>query len=187
MKQWRNTGARWGVVSQAIHWAIAAIFVVQFVTGFLRTWKLIADATWSSLFTWLHLPLGILVLLLVPVRFLWRAAQAQPELPPMPWYERLGANVTHNYLYAAMVVMPLTGWIGFNAINIDLSPFGFKLPRLISDARPLAFLAADIHFWIACGIAAFVMLHVAGALRHHIASRDDVLGRMLPLGWLRRP
>jgi cytochrome b561 len=182
-----NSPVEWGAVSQALHWTIALIFAAQFVTGFLRHWKLISNDTWTLLFTWAHLPLGFLVLVLFPVRFLWRAAQHHPPLPErMTWPERLGANVAHAYLYAAMVAMPLTGLIGFNALNIDLSPFGVKLPRLISDARPLSFLAADVHLWIAYGIAAVVALHVAGAVKHHWLDKDDVLAKMMPFGWLKR-
>jgi len=84
-----------------------------------------------------------------------------------------------------MIFMPLTGWIGFNALKIDVDPFGVVLPRIFWDIRPLSFIMADIHLYLAIGLVVVLGLHVVGAVKHHISDRDDTLRRMLPQGWLK--
>ena len=182
-----NTTTAWGSVAKLLHWIVGLLIVEQLISGFLRHWKVIDNPTWNAVYAWLHLPLGFSVLVLAVFRLTWRMAQEHPELPAnMTWWERLGANGTHVYLYAIMFAMPLTGWIGFNAINLDVNPFGVMLPRLISDAKPLAFKAAAIHLWLGYGIVLALAFHVVGAAVHHWSRRDDVLTAMLPRfaqGW----
>ena len=182
----RNTAQSWGTVSKALHWIAAGIILAQFVTGFLRYFKLISGETWALFYKYWHMPAGIAVLALALFRLGWRFAHPHPELPgQMRWWERLAANGVHLYLYLAMVILPLTGWIGFNALKIDVDPFGLPLPRLFWDIRPLSFIMADIHLYIASGLVLVLILHVVGALKHHVSDGDDTLRRMLPKGWLK--
>lgn len=180
-----NAADRWGLVSKYLHWGTAGIIIVQFVTGFLRYFKIVSGDTWALFYKYWHMPAGIAVLALVIFRLAWRFAQPHPELSDQaPWWERLAAHTTHLYLYVAMVILPLTGWIGFNALKIDVDPFGIALPRLFWDIRPLSFIMADIHLYVAVTLVAVLVLHVVGALRHHLVDRDETLTRMLPKGWL---
>lgn len=182
----RNTAETWGSISKVLHWMAAIIILVQFVTGFLRYFKIVSADTWALFYKYWHMPAGIIVLALVVFRIGWRFAQPHPEFPGhMRWWERLAANGVHLYLYVAMVFMPLTGWIGFNALKIDVDPFGVALPRIFWDIRPLSFIMADIHLYLAIGLVVVLGLHVVGALKHHISDRDDTLRRMLPQGWLK--
>jgi cytochrome b561 len=66
-----------------------------------------------------------------------------------------------------------------------VDPFGLPLPRLFWDIRPLSFIMADIHLYIASGLVLVLILHVVGALKHHVSDGDDTLRRMLPKGWLK--
>jgi cytochrome b561 len=180
---YRNSDSAWGGVAKALHWGVALLIAVQLVLGFLRHWKAIGNAAWESVYAWVHLPVGFMVLGLAGLRLAWRFAQPHPQLPPQTtWWERLGANGTHTYFYVAMVVMPMTGWIGFNAIKLEVAPFGVTLPHLIWDARPLGFAAASVHLWVAYGLVGALLLHAGAAAVHHWVKRDDVLLRMLPAG-----
>jgi cytochrome b561 len=51
--------------------------------------------------------------------------------------------------------------------------------------RELAEVLKVVHRWINYTMAAVIALHVAAAVKHHVADRDDVLARMLP--FVRRP
>lgn len=181
-----NTEDRWGTISKWLHWLAAGIILVQIVTGFLRYFKVVSGETWALFYTYWHMPAGIIVLVLVGFRLIWRFSQPHPELPnKMRWWERLAANGVHVYLYAAMVFMPLTGWAGFNALKIEVNPFGIALPHLFWDIRPLSFIMADIHLYLSVGLVLVLALHVIGAVKHHIFDKDDTLRRMLPQGWLK--
>jgi cytochrome b561 len=182
----RNSSDRWGGVSMALHWLTAGIIFVQVVTGFLRYFEVVSGDTWATFYTYWHMPAGMAVLALVFVRILWRLAQPHPDLPAdMAWWERLSANAAHLYLYGAMIVLPLTGWIGFNALKIEVAPFGVPMPHLFWDIRPLSFVMADIHLVIAVGLVVIAVIHAAAALKHHFADRDKTLSRMVPEGWLK--
>ena len=64
---------------------------------------------WMSLL--LHVSSGLTVLALTVARVVWRLLNAPPPYPAAmkPW-ERNTAQLAHFLLYAAMVLMPLTGW-----------------------------------------------------------------------------
>lgn len=180
-----NAADRWGAVSKTLHWVTAAIIFAQFVTGFLRYFKIISADTWALFYKYWHMPAGIAVLALLLFRLAWRFAQPHPELSAdAHWWERLAAHGVHLYLYVAMLLLPLTGWIGFNALKIDVDPLGIVLPRLFWDIRPLSFIMADIHLYVAVGLVAVLALHILGALKHHLIDQDKTLTRMLPKGWL---
>jgi cytochrome b561 len=56
----------------------------------------------------------------------------------------------------------------------------FVIPN-IAQPDPSLFADATLaHRLAAWGIAFLIVLHVAGALKHHFVNRDDVLKRMLP-------
>ena len=61
----------------------------------------------------------------------------------------------------------------------------FTLPQLpVPDSRELAGGLMDAHRAAAKLLYLLIVLHVAGALKHHFADKDGVLARMLP--FLRR-
>lgn len=158
-----NSTDGWGAVSKTLHWLAAGIILAQFVTGFLRYFKIVSADTWALFYTYWHMPAGIVVLGLVFFRLAWRFSQSHPELPQhMRWWERLAANGAHVYLYAAMIVMPLTGWAGFNALKIEVNPFGLNLPHIFWDIRPLSFIMADIHLYIAIGLVVVFCCTLSG-------------------------
>jgi cytochrome b561 len=102
-------------IAIVLHWAIAAFIIFNLCTGFfIASWLEGASATppairWLSLM--LHISSGLTVLALTVARVIWRLLNAPPPYPAAmkPW-ERHTAHFAHFLLYAAMVLMPLTGW-----------------------------------------------------------------------------
>ena len=184
------TRENWGGLLKGLHWTMAILFVANVISGFIKYFDLMSDKAWVWTYTWIHMPFGVAILLLVGVRLCLRFASKHPELPEdTPWHERLLANVSHSYLYMAMIVMPITGWAGFNVLNIDLKPYGIPLPRLYWDPQgkdlkslDIAILAEEIHLVVAFGIVIILALHIAGAVKHHWHYKDRVLSAMLPFG-----
>ena len=54
------------------------------------------------------------------------------------------------------------------------------LPDWVSVNRELSESLKPLHHWLAYGLGGVVALHVAGALKHRLIDRDQVLQRMLP-------
>ena len=99
---------RYTRVAITLHWAIAALIIFNLSIGFfMESWPL--PIRFMAL--GLHVSSGMTVLALTVARVVWRLLNAPPEYPAgiKPW-ERHTAHFVHFLLYAAMVLMPLSGW-----------------------------------------------------------------------------
>lgn len=188
MTQIRNNSIRFGLVAVTLHWLIAALFLAMVVIGLTMTNLALADP-WTFPLYQLHKSIGVTIFALVALRLAWRLSGHAPPLPASlgPW-ERRAACVTHYGLYAALLVMPLTGWI-----TVSASPYGIptvlygyvRLPHIgfvvASSHKAMIEQAASwTHWGLAWTAMALIALHIAAALKHHFILRDDVLARMLP-------
>jgi cytochrome b561 len=119
---------------------------------------------------------------LVALRILWRATHRPDPLPPdVPaWQVRL-SGLTQWLLYACIVVMPVTGFIGTMYGRDPGHFFGVPLPQIAVD-RSMHRLLFQIHSTTVWVLVALVALHVLGALKHLLVDRDAVFQRM----WFKR-
>jgi cytochrome b561 len=176
----RNTPETWGTVHKTLHWLIALAVVGLLCVGWYMD-EMPNSPDKIKVYA-LHKSFGITVLALMLVRLAWRWGNPRPALPStMKGWERRLAGVVHGGIYAALLAMPLSGWLFNSASNFPLKWFGlFSIPALAGPDRDLKLLAEDVHWALSWVIVTLVALHVAGALKHHFVDRDDVLKRMLP-------
>jgi cytochrome b561 len=141
-----------------------------------------------SLYQW-HKSVGMTILALSVLRLVWRLLHKPPPLPAsMPAWEMRAAKATHAFLYALLIVLPITGWavVSASPLNIPTVLYGvLPLPHLpviseLEDKRAAESALALVH-----DIAGWILLillagHIGAALRHHFLVHDDVLVRMLP-------
>jgi cytochrome b561 len=176
----RNTDHSWGAPAVLLHWLVALLVFVQFGLGWAAvSWRM--SPTKLDLFVW-HKSIGMLVLLLVIGRLVWRALNVTPALPAdTPPLERIAARLSHGLLYALLLLMPLTGWIINSAANVPFRIFWqVPLPALVAPDKALADAVARVHLVLFVLLALLLILHVGAALRHHFVKRNAVLTRMLP-------
>ena len=178
----RNTSARWGAVSQLLHWLIVALIAIQATLGL--TGRLLPLGVEKLAVLARHKSIGITILGLAVLRLLWRWLNPTPPLPSsMTPHERFLARFTHATLYVLLFTMPLTGWIMSSARGFPVSWFNlYQLPDLGPKSRALYDTMVTTHAALAIALALTVALHVAGALKHHFVLKDDTLRRMLPFG-----
>lgn len=160
-----------------LHWLIAALVVGQFAWGWLMQEipksppGLRADA-----FN-LHKSIGLCVLALMLVRLGWRLAHRPPPLPSMPaWQARL-AKATHVALYAALIVMPIAGYLGSAWSGYPVRWFGITLPAWAGSEPTLKEAMRATHYAASWVLLALFALHVAGAA-YHARRGDGVMARM---------
>lgn len=170
-----RTNDRYDSVAIAFHWSIAALVILNLVSGLV----------YRPLF-FTHKAIGITVLALSIGRLLWRLSHRVPPPPSdIPVWQQLAARATHWALYVFIIALPLTGWVMSSATDErrPLTWFGlFDIPYLPLAPSPLGGTAHDAHVLLGWLAAATVALHVAAALRHHLLLRDRLLSRMLPGG-----
>lgn len=176
----RNTKTRWGALSQAFHWLIVALILLQVTLAKIAEDLPIGIEKIATLAR--HKSVGITILALAVLRLAWRWANPVPELPAnLSAGERRLAQFSHASLYVLLFALPLSGWAMSSARGFPVSWWGLvQLPDFVPTHRPLYDALHEVHELLGYALAAVVLLHVAGALRHHFVKRDDVLRRMLP-------
>lgn len=174
----RYSPARYSSAAILLHWVLAALLLFQLSLG----WRLdTLDGVAQFVAFQLHKSIGISILLLSFIRLAIRFMVPRPApIPASPALSFL-ASATHWLLYVVMIAGPLTGWALVSTAKIRLQTLLFgtvpwpHLPLPSSWNKP----AGAVHELIGYLLVILVVLHVAGALRHHLL-RDDVIGRMMP-------
>lgn len=166
-------------VAIALHWMIAVLILGNVAGGLLA--DSLDDATAGAIMS-VHKPTGITILALSLARLGWRLGHGFPQFPnTTPSWDAVLARATHVAFYFLMIAVPLAGWAMVSAGPRPLEWFGlFDIPKL-PVSRATADFAHEAHETLALTTLGLVVLHVAGALKHHLVDHDDVLARMLPL------
>ncbi|MFN3303024.1 MAG: cytochrome b [Roseateles sp.] len=168
---------RYTPVAIALHWLLALAIVGAFGVGLYMT-ELPFSPTRLKLYNW-HKWAGVAILALSALRLLWRLTHRPPADPPMPAWQARAAHVTHGLLYLLFFAVPLAGWAYSSAAGYPIVWFGvLPLPDFVPRDKELAELFKLLHKFAAYGLAALVLAHVGGALKHHLIDRDGLLARM---------
>lgn len=186
------TPHRYSHFAIVLHWAIAALLAFQLGLG----WRMVDLGSAAAMYApfQLHKSIGILVLALSVTRLIVRLARPRPAAA-VGGVTGLLAAVVHSGLYAFMIGGPLTGWALVSTAKLKLPTLLFgTIPWPHLPLGPVAHEPAEVlHGLLGWVGAALIVLHVAGALRHHLGAQAEpnVLGRMIPaagvarsgLGW----
>jgi cytochrome b561 len=132
----------------------------------------------------MHKSFGLTLLFLVLARFFWIQYAGKPALPKtVPMWQKILSRTVHYSLYLLLICMPLCGWVMSVAGNRVPSYFGlFQMPLPIKANKALSEFMDQSHKTIAWILIALIVLHIAGAIKHHFIDKDNVLKRMLPGG-----
>lgn len=169
------------------HWLIGlgiigmlafGIYLEDFVPGRLADGS--RNPFRGELMFW-HKSIGATILLLAALRIFWRIKEGWPSpVSAYAAYEVVLAKLTHWLLLIGTLAMPLSGITMSQAAGRPVSVFKlFNLPTVVPESKLIGGIANEIH-----GIGAWVLifaivLHVIGALKHHVVDRDATLKRML--------
>ncbi|APE43831.1 cytochrome [Sulfitobacter alexandrii] len=181
-----NTQIRYGAVSKTFHWLTALLILTLIVLGLVAEalpYDTDAELARKAWMFSLHKTLGVLVFAVALARILWALTQPKPGLLNADRRsESFLAELVHWLLYGALVVVPLSGWIAHAAASGFAPiwwPFGQNLP-LVPKSTAVEHAFAAVHYFAGRVLIAAILLHVAGALKHHLIDRDGTLRRMLP-------
>lgn len=175
----KDSRSGYGLISILIHWISAALILFLFGLGIYMVDLGYYD-DWYHKGPELHISLGLVVLLLMFARVVWRIVNPTPEELSAKRAQNLSANLVKLGLYAFIVIVLVSGYLITTAEGQPASMFDLiKFPVLTELSSQNVDLAGEIHEYLAWGIVLLVALHIAGALFHHFVVRDRTLVRML--------
>jgi len=167
-----------------LHWLVAVVMLPMLAIGIYMS---LAEA--YGLYD-IHKSIGLLALPLLAARAAWRLRQGWPR--PLGRYrasERWLAKAIHWCLLLGTLALPLSGMLysaasghGFGIFGVTLVPANqdpSDPDEVIPYSQLLSVLGETAHEWVGYGLVVILLLHVAGALKHHLVDRDGTLRRML--------
>jgi cytochrome b561 len=166
--------------TRILHWVSGIMILATFPIGVLMLQQGLARPTQNLLFI-LHKNAGVIILLLVLVRLVWRVAVPAPALPAtVPLWQVRAAKMVQTALYTLLLVMAVSGYVRVRAGGFPVEMLdAFGLPPLVPRSESLAALAKSIHANARFLLAALIVLHIGAALRHLLA-RDGVFSSIWP-------
>ena len=170
---------RWTATARALHWSMAALILLQAVLGWVGA-EMERSPLKVDVLT-AHKSLGITLLLLVPLRLVWRWTHPAP--PPAdgsgPWEIR-AARLSHMALYLLMIAVPLSGWLSASTSIVPWKLWWLvPWPDIAAVDQALHEFAEELHEALVWCLVAILAVHVGAALWHHFVKRDGVLIQML--------
>ena len=167
-----------------LHWLIAIVMIALLATGTYM------EANQAFALYGIHKSIGVIIFIFALYRIAWRIKNG--------WLTTLGspsarmtklAKLVHYLLIIGTVLMPISGFVMSAAGGFGVSVFGLELvatnpdpanPReMIAHNESLAFVGHVMHGLGGKILILAVLLHIAGAFKHHLVDKDGTLKRML--------
>ncbi len=157
------------------------LLLVQIPAGIAMIAPALEQGSIDRIFV-LHKGLGVVLLVVVTARVLWRLTHPAPPMSEaIPELERRIAIAMHGVIYAVLVVVAGSGYVhvvggGFPIEMMD----ALGLPTMLPLMPEVASWASLVHRYSTFLLVALVAVHVAEVLRHHLVVQDGTLARMWP-------
>ncbi|MDX8382431.1 MAG: cytochrome b [Ghiorsea sp.] len=176
--QLKNTTQVYGWVSIGIHWLMAVSLLGLFALGAYMVELTYLDAWYHPAPHW-HKSVGMLMLLLLLFRLVWRISNPLPHILGSG-FEKIIALLVHRMHYVFMLTVMLSGYLIVTADGRGIEIFNwFEIPAIFAAEKGREELAGLVHMLSAWGFMAFIVLHAGAALKHHFIDSDNTLIRML--------
>ena len=171
------TAWHYGTPAIALHWIIALLIFGMIALGW--TMMSIEKEPGAEVLFDLHKSFGLTVFGLIVLRILWRSGHRPEGLPDSvpAWQARL-SMLSHWALYACMIVMPITGYLGASHQKKPPKWFGFNLPNWAAPDHDIAEAFFTVHSITTWVLVVLIALHTLAALKHLLMDRDGVFQRM---------
>ena len=174
----KNTAHTYGAAAKGFHWLLFLMLTFSIVMG-----NFLADmpkGTEKLQAAGMHKSFGVVLLMLILLRLVWRLVNETPRLPDGTKESKaFVAKAMHWGLYVLMFAQPLSGIMMSQAAGIPVSFFGlFEFPVFLAKDPELAKLFRAMHgtVWVLLVLAVFG--HAGAALHHHFIKKDNVLKQM---------
>jgi cytochrome b561 len=170
--------------TRALHWIVAIGFIGLTALGIYMANK----EAWAF-YDW-HKSLGIVLFGIIIIRAAWRLRQGWPT--PLNTQDRLTqsmARFVHWFLLLGTLAMPVTGMLYSAGSGHGFSLFGWVIVpenpdsanpgNVIPYSEPLGRFGETAHEILGYTLVVAILMHIMGALKHHLVDKDRTLLRML--------
>jgi cytochrome b561 len=173
----KDTASGYGIVTRLTHWIMALAIIGMFVLGLWMVTLNYYSPYYRSAPN-LHRSVGILLLILLVVRFAWRLANPKPDDSELEPWERWAARAVHWGFYPLLLALMVSGYLISTADGRPIEVFDwFSVPALYSK-KGMEDVAGAVHEILAYLTMAVVAMHVLASLKHHFLDRSRTLVRM---------
>jgi len=169
----------YGTTAKVFHWVIVALLLVQYPLGWLmpdihRGMQPGAGMTF-------HISIGLVILTLIVLRFVWRLMHPVAPDSSLPPWQRVTSEAAHWLLYLLVLATTITGWLFASFRGWSVSFFYLvRMPMLASNNAAAGKAIDGLHQVMEWTLLVVIGIHVAAALTHLFIYRDRVMQRMLP-------
>ena len=170
---------QYGTTAKVFHWLIVALLLAQYPIGWLMP-DIHRGMQPGAAMTF-HVSFGMVILVLIILRFAWRLAHPVAPEGSLPPWQRLTSEAVHWLLYALVLATTVTGWPfasfrGWSMSFLYLAP----LPMLASGNAAAGKTMDSLHQAVEWALLVMIGIHVASAMAHLFIYRDRIMQRMLP-------
>ena len=170
---------RYASPAVALHWLMAVLVAAQATLGLYM--MSIEDEPGAGRYFGLHMSIGLVVFVLVLGRLAWRLNHRPARLPAsMPGWEVATALTVHWLMYACMILLPVTGFLGASYSKSGVVFFGLHVPAWRVPDHDTSELFFGIHQTIVWIFVALIAVHSLAAFKHLLVDKDRVFQRMWP-------
>jgi cytochrome b561 len=161
-----------------LHWLMAAMVLTMLGIGVAMVASL---ANYHGLIS-IHRPVGILILILVVIRFMNRRFSTLPPFPAtMSSQARFAAHASEMLLYTLLFVQPLVGWGMLSAARYPIALYGpLHLFPILPHSVMLYAALRKAHTVLAYLLFFAFIAHFSAVLFHTVVLRDRLFSRMTP-------
>lgn len=179
----RDTKTKLSRTTILLHWSVALTMMIMLPMGIYM-----AENEVYSLYD-LHKSIGVIIFLFILARVIWRIRTGWPE--PVNQYKRIEqllSKIVHYVLLIGSVIIPLSGIIMSVAGGHGVELFGLELfaanpdpnnpYEVIALNETLAEIGSIFHGLVSDLLIVALLLHIAGAVKHHLMDKDGTLRRI---------
>lgn len=188
----KNTENTYGIIAIALHWIVAVAFILNYAIIYYREWFVEEGSESIRTLVSYHTAIGVSVVVFVLLRIIWRLMNKQPNEVPGSKTEHFAAHAAHIMLYAVMIILPLSGYLGTGGPSQLF--FFIEIPRFADTQlfktvvegwmslsweqfeAPMDFIHKQGGAYV---VWVLIALHAGAALFHHFIRRDAVMKRMI--------
>jgi len=168
-----DSSTRYGLVSRALHWGMALLFVWQFSSAAARVF--LEDTAIEGFLWGTHSQVGVVLMALVVIRAVWAVMNASRRPPAVSLMAKLG----HVALYGLMIAVPAIALIRQYGSGRALDVFGLSLMSGGGERIEwMTNLGGLLHGELGWALLALVVGHIAMAVLHRKLTNHSIMTRM---------